>query len=627
MRVRGSSSVFLAISILGLDSAYGQAVVLTPSFDPEQYSASSDPDQIALVDSARVQTMGSYMASLVLHVGGPSLDICVSDAASSSGCQYEGDVVNTRFRADLAFLYGLGKFDVRLVLPTVLYQSTDFPSEMGQPTLSAAGVGDPRIGGRYQLLQRGEFALAADLSFTVPTGGDDFIGNQGLLVDPRVLADWRRDRIAVGVGAGYRYRQDAARFANLYIDDELTWSAAGEYKINDQLSAGLAAYGRIGLMTPDADPMMTSPANLGAEEYPAELMASARYFLTEQIALDAGAGTALSAGYGAVPFRVLAGVQWINRKAPPVDTDADRDRIEDSADKCVHEPEDRDNFEDTDGCPETDNDGDGILDAKDKCANEAEDVDSFQDTDGCPDPDNDADGVLDQLDKCPTQAEDKDGFEDADGCPEGDNDADGILDATDKCPTEAEDKDGFQDDDGCPEADNDKDGLLDGADKCPLEAEVFNGVDDEDGCPDSGGSQVTVTATAVVISDKIFFDTNKAKIMKRSYAVLDAVAGVLKAHTALRVRVEGHTDDRGTGAWNDKLSQDRAESVRAYLVGKGVDASRLEAKGFGVTRPLVQGKDEAARSQNRRVEFVIIDAPAATPAATPAPAAPLDPAP
>ena len=131
-----------------------------------------------------------------------------------------------------------------------------------------------------------------------------------------------------------------------------------------------------------------------------------------------------------------------------------------------------------------DHDADGILDADDKCPNDAEDRDGFEDTDGCPDLDDDVDGIADAADKCPRAAEDRDGFEDADGCPELDNDGDGIQDAKDKCPNVAEDVDNFEDSDGCPEPDNDKDGILDVDDLCPSSPETKNGFEDGDGCPD-----------------------------------------------------------------------------------------------------------------------------------------------
>ena len=144
--------------------------------------------------------------------------------------------------------------------------------------------------------------------------------------------------------------------------------------------------------------------------------------------------------------------------------DRDGDGIKDDVDKCPDDPEDKDDFEDEDGCPDPDNDRDGILDKDDKCPNEPETKNGFEDQDGCPDQldlDRDGDGIPDRLDKCPDDPEDKDGFEDEDGCPDPDNDKDGILDVDDLCPNEPEDKDGFEDQDGCPDPDNDKDRILD----------------------------------------------------------------------------------------------------------------------------------------------------------------------
>jgi outer membrane protein OmpA-like peptidoglycan-associated protein len=254
----------------------------------------------------------------------------------------------------------------------------------------------------------------------------------------------------------------------------------------------------------------------------------------------------------------------------------------------------------------SDRDHDGIDDADDECPEQAEDVDGFEDLDGCPDNDNDGDGIADADDQCPMVAEDMDGFQDTDGCPDEDNDADGIKDADDGCPDEAEDADGFKDDDGCPETDADGDGIKDEDDECPLEAEVYNDIDDEDGCADTGGPVVIVTPDAVVIMDKIYFDLNRARIKTRSQPVLNAVAAILAAHGHLRVRVEGHTDDQGTPEWNRTLSQLRSERVREYLIKKGIAPDRLEAQGFGYDRPLIADTTEAARDQNRRVEFVII---------------------
>jgi hypothetical protein len=98
--------------------------------------------------------------------------------------------------------------------------------------------------------------------------------------------------------------------------------------------------------------------------------------------------------------------------------DSDHDGVSDDLDRCPTQPEDKDGFQDADGCPDPDNDGDGIPDAQDKCPNEPEDKDGFQDADGCPDPDNDSDGIPDLRDRCPNEPETINGFEDEDGCPD-----------------------------------------------------------------------------------------------------------------------------------------------------------------------------------------------------------------
>ncbi|MDB4953946.1 MAG: OmpA/MotB domain protein [Myxococcales bacterium] len=263
-----------------------------------------------------------------------------------------------------------------------------------------------------------------------------------------------------------------------------------------------------------------------------------------------------------------------------------------------------------------DTDGDGITDDVDKCPTEAEDKDGFQDDDGCPDPDNDGDGIPDAADKCPNEAEDKDGFQDEDGCPDPDNDNDGIADAADKCPNEAEDKDGFQDEDGCPDPDNDQDGVLDANDKCPDQPETKNGFQDEDGCPDEIPAKVK-QFTGVI--QGINFKTNDAALLPNSNKTLDKAVAVLKEFPELKLEIQGHTDDQpiakgGKFEDNTALSQARAETVRAYFVSKGIEENRVTAKGLGSTVPVEDPKDlkgaklNSARAKNRRVEFRLVSA-------------------
>ena len=219
-----------------------------------------------------------------------------------------------------------------------------------------------------------------------------------------------------------------------------------------------------------------------------------------------------------------------------------------------------------------------------------------------PDPltDRDGDGIPDVKDRCPDEPEDFDGFEDEDGCPDLDNDKDGILDTKDKCPNEPEDFDGFEDEDGCPDLDNDKDGIPDAADKCPNEP----GPESEGGCPKKF-EFINVTNEKIELKQAIFFQTAKAIIMPKSFGLLDEVVAVLHGRPSMRVRIEGHTDIRGTRAYNLRLSQARADSVMAYLLGKGIGSDRMEAKGYGPDQPIDNNKTAAGRERNRRVEFMI----------------------
>ena len=174
------------------------------------------------------------------------------------------------------------------------------------------------------------------------------------------------------------------------------------------------------------------------------------------------------------------------------DWDNDDDGVADANDKCPTEKEDADGFQDEDGCPDPDNDKDGILDKEDACPNDAGGKSADPKTNGCPD--RDKDGIVDKADKCPDQPEDVDGFEDADGCPDPDNDKDGVADAEDMCPTVAAGPTADPRRPGCPATDRDGDTFDDSSDKCPDQAETFNGVDDEDGCPDQGGKPLVVIA-------------------------------------------------------------------------------------------------------------------------------------
>ncbi len=177
-----------------------------------------------------------------------------------------------------------------------------------------------------------------------------------------------------------------------------------------------------------------------------------------------------------------------------------------------------------------------------------------------------------------------------------DTDGDGLTDDVDKCPTQAEDKDGFQDEDGCPDPDNDNDGIPDVADKCPNEPETKNGYQDEDGCPDQVIRELA----------GIGFELDSAKIDEQSAPILEKAVDILKANPSLAVEISGHTSAEGNRDRNEKLSLARAEAVKAYLVKRGIAATRILTVGHGSDVPVADNGSEDGRRQNRRIEFRVL---------------------
>jgi OmpA-OmpF porin, OOP family len=125
--------------------------------------------------------------------------------------------------------------------------------------------------------------------------------------------------------------------------------------------------------------------------------------------------------------------------------------------------------------------------------------------------------------------------------------------------------------------------------------------------PEPEPPKVEVTETKVELNEKVNFETGKARLLPASESLLDEVAKVLADHPELlKIRIEGHTDSQSGAGFNLRLSNKRAKAVRDYLIKKGIDGKRLQAKGFGESKPIADNKTPEGREQNRRVEMHIV---------------------
>jgi len=562
------------------------------------FKMSSDPTGLITSESAR------RLEHLQWYVGG-----MFSYAYDPLYFEIEGDknsaVVEHQLLMDLTFSVGIWKyFQLGAQMQAVMYQTGDDPADLGFASgtqLKAMALADFRLLPKIVLLQpKGPglgLAFVPILSLPTATATAN-AGEDGPTFEPRLIIDYRLRSGALIVGqAGYRWRK-GAEVANLRVDDEIVFSFGAEVPLLRRISLIGEVFGGVGLKDAGSD----ADSGIDLEEVPAEGLIAARLRHETGLIVTGGVGTGLTPGYGSPRVRVFVSAGYSPSVKPMVaPRDTDGDGIPDDADACVNDPEDKNGFEDRDGCPDAnkDTDGDGIFDPSDKCPKEPEDKNNFEDTDGCPDAnrDTDKDGILDPADKCPADPEDKDGFEDTDGCPDADNDGDGFCDPNPDVQA------------NLPKYE----AVCKGSDKCPNEKEIINGVDDGDGCPDKGAEKVQITKSGIIVLDKIFFETSKATLLRQSFPILDMVVSVMKTHTHIElIEIQGHTDDVGDDDKNLRLSDARANTVMKYLVSKGIDAKRLTARGFGETVPieacsaLKRKALSDCRGKNRRVEFKIL---------------------
>jgi OOP family OmpA-OmpF porin len=623
------------------------------SIDPQLFQPAIGPQNFLTVEGAEVPEHKRLSFGLTLNYQQRPYTI-FTQTPNASG---ETHVVANQFVSELDAAIGLfGRYQVGIGVPFTFYLDGDEVNSMGMPAnlhLVETGIGDIRLQGKAHLATLGDedqYDLGLSAGLTLPTGhtqGRAYLGDK--TVTGRIVAIGTIDfgPVRAGGNLGILIRETSNSFAT-DLGPQLLYGAAADYSIAKKTNLILELAGRSGL---------NQFAQFYNDVNPFEIDLAGRRAINGMWSVTAGVGRGVGNGIGAPDLRLFAMVNF-----NPDFRDRDHDGVYDTEDKCPDQPEDRDGFQDEDGCPDPDNDGDGIPDVKDKCPNQPEDFDDFQDADGCPDLDNDndgipdlndacpnapedhkgkkpndgcpsssedsdGDGIPDGVDKCPDEPEDKDGFEDADGCPDPDNDGDGIPDSFDNCPNAPEDTDGFQDEDGCPDPDNDKDGIPDAIDKCPMQPETLNGIKDDDGCPDPGPEWVRLGEGKIEVDEKLGFVSHGGKVTLRdaSTKVVNDVALVMKGHPEiLKLRVEVYAPGVPKAE-----TQKRADAVRDFLIGKGVEGDRIEAVGQGAGAARIDFNTTVGEPPKPGGPAApAAPAPATTPTpATPAAAAPAAPKP
>jgi predicted outer membrane repeat protein len=425
-----------------------------------------------------------------------------------------------------------------------------------EPKALGPGLADAWLGAQWAPLRMDAISLGPSVRVTLPTGAPARLSGGGGVGGALLVAAGGTAgpvRWGAEIGPGVRAYGAYDRFSFAY-EPELRGGGGARVTLIGPITAGAEVLGHVGFGSANAVTLSTSGA---------EALVTAGVAL-ERVDIGLAGGVGLVDGVGTPDWRALVSVRGRVVQTGPRPDDSDADGIADTRDPCASQPEDKDGFEDDDGCPDADNDADGVLDAADACPVDPEDKDQVSDEDGCPDADDDGDGLKDGFDRCPRDA----GPAETNGCP--DRDYDGVLDSADACPDEA---------------------ALPGTD-----------LTHSDGCP----TRVAVFLDRLHLRDRVDFDARGA-IVPASNPVIADIAAVLKKYPDLaRIEIGVHVDASDDDAQSLALTQARAEAVRRALIAAGVAEARLVAQGYGAVRPIAPNDTDENRAKNRRVELRIL---------------------
>lgn len=493
--------------------------------------------------------------------------------------------------------------------PAALVQSGQDPQIDGASfhPPSKPSFGDLRVGLRGRIWGdfRAPFQIGMGAYLYAPTGSPDAYTGDGKVRGNLHLLLGGRAGSAVGfawsASAGATLRAGAGAMATF-------GGAAGLVLGEDRVQVGPEIYG--------SAPLGGSPRSVPGQPMLSvgdgaalEILGGVKIRVVSSLFAGVAAGAGPLQGIGSAPLRVITTVAWaplpVAAARPSSAGDRDGDKIRDDVDACPDVPGEMQSDPAKDGCPVPDKDHDDVLDEVDACPTTPGVRNADPTKNGCP-ADSDEDGIPDNLDACPRDAGAKSDDPKKNGCP-SDRDGDGIADRVDACP----DSPGVRSDDpkknGCSD-DPDGDGIKGSADACPLDKGTPDPDPKQNGCPKFvrvGDSEIKLS---VQIQFRPYGVTKQDAISAVSEELMKEIRDALQQHPEIvKLEVQGHTDDAGTQEFNMRVSQERAEAVRQWLIDAGIPADRLVAKGYGMTRPIADNRIKIGRTRNRRVQFVILE--------------------
>ena len=585
-----------ALAATGTAAAQNSTTAPNPGFALQRFVAAPAGDRLFGVSSPYASgDPGLHVGLLLDYASNPLLVSRVKGITEPTGV-VTGQMY---FHVNATFAI-FDRLAFNLDIPSAVINTGEDPTYRGTTFSSPhnPAFGDLRLGLRARIFgdQRDLFQIGVQGFLWAPTGTrSDFTGDGEVRGMPQLLLGGASDRVVWSFNAGAHLRPKVV-YNDVVIGNTIELGAGLGVKLGEERRFQIGPEATVGISLEESKRRNSH----------AEILLGAKYKITPDVEAGIAAGPGVTPGYGTPDVRFIGGLTYTPDRypAPAPPADLDKDGVTDDKDQCPQQAQGDKPDPKKPGCPAPpDKDKDGIADSADACI----DIPGVENADaaknGCP-ADTDGDGVVDTQDKCPDKPQGDKPDPKSPGCPlPPDSDGDGVPDAQDACPNIKGLANADATQNGCP-GDTDGDSVRDDQDACP----ELRGAKDPDpkknGCP----KIVRFIGMELVILQQVQFQTGTAKLTGNSDEILSEVATVLKDHPELtKVEIQGHTDNKGVPLSNKKLSQSRADSVMKAIVGKGIDASRLTAVGYGQEVPIADNATEEGRAKNRRVQFKVLE--------------------